>query len=107
MKSKNRLFAIAVVCFLLMLAPIYFANSQAPSDTVVGVVPAQTSVQVGKTFVVNITLSNVTSPQYNDMLIVKIFVFKSQKIPMTKRLKNNEPICRCLAIRAHVGKSVR
>lgn len=42
-----------------MLAPIYFASSQAPSDTVVGVVPAQTSVQVGKTFVVNITVSNV------------------------------------------------
>jgi hypothetical protein len=58
-KSKTRFFAIAVVCFLLMLAPIYFAKSQASSNTVVSISPPQTSVQVGKTFVINITLSDV------------------------------------------------
>jgi len=58
-KSKTRFFALAVFCFLLMLAPIYFAKSQGSSNTLVSVTPTQTSVQVGKTFVINITVSDV------------------------------------------------
>jgi len=59
LKLKNSFLAITFVCFLLILSPIYFAKSQTPSDTVVSVVPTQTSIQVGKTFVLNITLDNV------------------------------------------------
>lgn len=59
MKSKTMFFAIAVVSFLLMLAPIYFAKSQGSSNPVLSVIPKQTSVQVGKTVVINITLSDV------------------------------------------------
>jgi len=58
-KSKTMFFAIAVVSFLLMLAPIYFAKSQGSSNPVLSVIPTQTSVQVGKTVVINITLSDV------------------------------------------------
>ena len=61
MKSKTRFVAIAIICLFLMLAPIYFAKSQSSSNTAVNVIPAQTSVQVGKNFVVNITLSDVAN----------------------------------------------
>ena len=59
MNSEKKFPLIVAVCFLLMLAPIYSANSQGSVNTVASVTPAQTSSQVGKTLVVNITLSNV------------------------------------------------
>ena len=59
MKQKTVFFVIVAMCFLFLLAPIYIAKSQGSFNTTISVIPAQTSAQVGKTFTVNITLSDV------------------------------------------------
>jgi len=50
--------ALTIVCSLIILAPIQFAQSQ-NSNTAVSVAPAENSVRVGETLTVNITISNV------------------------------------------------
>jgi len=59
MSIKAKLLALSVVSMLLVLTSIYAANGQVSSGTVVSVNPAQNSVNVGDTFALNITLSDV------------------------------------------------
>jgi len=57
-KAKNRVFTVAFVFALFMLATVSLAKSQS-SSTDVSVVPAQSSVQFGKTLTVSIKITDV------------------------------------------------
>jgi hypothetical protein len=61
LKPKTAFSVLVVACFLLMLTSVCVTKSQGDPNTAVSVIPAQTSIQVGKTFTVNITLSNVAN----------------------------------------------
>ncbi|HUJ84320.1 MAG TPA: cohesin domain-containing protein [Candidatus Acidoferrales bacterium] len=59
MIAKGRIISVTIVLFALILASVFVVKCQTPAGTVVAVNPADNSAQVGKTFVVTITISNV------------------------------------------------
>ncbi|MCW4009105.1 MAG: cohesin domain-containing protein [Candidatus Bathyarchaeota archaeon] len=59
MKAKWYVLTIAVFCVLLVFAQTQTANAQASSNTIVSLVPAQSSAVEGEALTVNVTISNV------------------------------------------------